>query len=122
MKFHYFIVADNFKLYCIAFLLSLNKICAILVTNFPYFTIPNIYYKYYYPVLTNVVHRRQRIKFEKYPKKVHNGIAMVSGISHNGSMPDIFTSECSIRMYIWITLHYLLNFAQTKIGRVYVGI
>ena len=122
MKFHYFIVAYKFKLYCIAFLLSLNKISAILVTNFPYFTTPNIYSKYYYPVMTNIVHSRQHMKSEKYPKKIHNGIAMVSGISQNGSMPDVFTSECSIHMYIWITLHYLLNFAQTKIGRVYVGI
>ena len=92
-------------------MLSLDKICAIIVTNFPYFTIPNIYSKYYYPVLTNMVHRRQHIKSEKYPKPVHNGIDMASGISCDGFMPDDFTSECSIIMYVcmyaYVALHYI---------------
>ena len=41
-------------------------------------------------------------------------------------MPEVFTSECSICMYVCMhssaLYKYLLNFAQTKIGRVYVGI
>ena len=99
--FYYFIVADKFKHYCIytimfklichnkiikiVLLLSLDKICAIIVTNFPYFTIPNIYSKYYYPVLTNIVHRRHRVQ--------HNYVRMYAYVA----LHYIFAKFCSNR-------------------------